>query len=416
MQDLSLNVLRLSKPSLVSTNQHYYAPDLSSSSALDAAQALDPLTNPVSTPIQLYGLSSCFTLPSSFGNIYLGETFSCFISVGNEGDVVVRDVGVKVEIQVGNNRMVLSDTVGTLGSSTTATPVTPNPALQPKRVSLIPGQTTSFLISHEIKDLGTHILVCSVHYTLAGERKYFRKFFKFQVLNPLAVKTKVHTVNNKEGEVVLMEVQVQNTTTTQLTFSQLKFEPSDVFMFTDLNTMDEQGVKKSIFESETLDIKETRQMLYLLTPKPGLEAQAKEKQELGKLDIVWRICMADIGKLQTAQLTRKLSVPTPFNVAVLSRPEEVYAEDVFSITFRVKNLLNDKARLSLVAVKNKMGSILIQGTSERMLGVLEKGAVKDVKVDFLGLYPGFYGVTGLRLVDRISGQEMDVDAGSVYIC
>ena len=44
------------------------------------------------------------------------------------------------------------------------------------------------VISHEVKELGTHILVCEVTYhSAAGEKLNFRKFFKFQVrrFNPL---------------------------------------------------------------------------------------------------------------------------------------------------------------------------------------------------------------------------------------
>ena len=38
------------------------------------------------------------------------------------------------------------------------------------------------MLGHEVKELGTHILVCEVTYTTAqGEKLIFRKFFKFQV-------------------------------------------------------------------------------------------------------------------------------------------------------------------------------------------------------------------------------------------
>ena len=38
------------------------------------------------------------------------------------------------------------------------------------------------VLSHEVKELGTHILVCEVTYSTAtSEKLNFRKFFKFQV-------------------------------------------------------------------------------------------------------------------------------------------------------------------------------------------------------------------------------------------
>lgn len=49
-------------------------------------------------------------------------------------------------------------------------------------------------------------LVCEVHYTTpAGLQESFRKFFKFQVLKPLDVKTKFY---NAETDEVYLEAQV----------------------------------------------------------------------------------------------------------------------------------------------------------------------------------------------------------------
>lgn len=49
-------------------------------------------------------------------------------------------------------------------------------------------------------------LVCEVHYTTpAGLPQSFRKFFKFQVLKPLDVKTKFY---NTETDEIYLEAQV----------------------------------------------------------------------------------------------------------------------------------------------------------------------------------------------------------------
>ena len=57
-----------------------------------------------------------------------------------------------------------------------------------------------------MKELGTHILVCAVSYVgPTGENLYFRKFFKFQVLKPLDVKTKFY---NADSDDVYLEAQV----------------------------------------------------------------------------------------------------------------------------------------------------------------------------------------------------------------
>ncbi len=50
-----------------------------------------------------------------------------------------------------------------------------------------------FYFIQKVKELGTHILVCEVFYNSAAKGKLnFRKFFKFQVMKPLDVKTKFY--------------------------------------------------------------------------------------------------------------------------------------------------------------------------------------------------------------------------------
>lgn len=71
---------------------------------------------------------------------------------------------------------------------------------------LHPDQTLDDVIHYEVKEIGTHILVCEVNYiSLAGLPQSFRKFFKFQVLKPLDVKTKFY---NAETDQIFLEAQV----------------------------------------------------------------------------------------------------------------------------------------------------------------------------------------------------------------
>ena len=72
-----------------------------------------------------------------------------------------------------------------------------------------PGQSIDHVLNHEVKELGTHILVCEVNYVAPSSGKMnFRKFFKFSVLKPLDVKTKFY---NAENDDVFLEAQVKHT-------------------------------------------------------------------------------------------------------------------------------------------------------------------------------------------------------------
>uniref|UniRef100_A0A2N9J1W4 Trafficking protein particle complex subunit 13 n=1 Tax=Fagus sylvatica TaxID=28930 RepID=A0A2N9J1W4_FAGSY len=123
------------------------------------------------------GLSSLLVLPQSFGAIYLGETFCSYISINNSSNFEVKDVVIKAEIQTERQRILLLDT--------TKSPVE----------SIRAGGRYDFIVEHDVKELGSHTLVCTALYNDGdSERKYLPQFFKFNVANPLSVRTKVRVV------------------------------------------------------------------------------------------------------------------------------------------------------------------------------------------------------------------------------
>ena len=121
------------------------------------------------------------TLPSSFGAIQLGETFSSCLAVNNEAGVDVSDIQLIVEIQTATTKVLLAEfSAGSDGV-------------------LKGGDTLETIVHHEIKELGQHVLACAVQYRLPpGARRparteeneedpsvqLFRKFYKFAVSRP----------------------------------------------------------------------------------------------------------------------------------------------------------------------------------------------------------------------------------------
>lgn len=183
---LALKVMRLTKPTLftnipVTCEEKDLPGDLFNQLMRD-----DPSTV---NGAEVLMLGEMLTLPQNFGNIFLGETFSSYISVHNDSNQVVKDILVKADLQTSSQRLNLSAS---------------NAAV----AELKPDCCIDDVIHHEVKEIGTHILVCAVSYTTqAGEKMYFRKFFKFQVLKPLDVKTKFY---NAETDEVFLEAQIQN--------------------------------------------------------------------------------------------------------------------------------------------------------------------------------------------------------------
>jgi len=149
-----------------------------SSAAILSLQGMKPLPGHPKTLRDLTHASELLTLPSSFGSIQLGETFSSCLCINNETEVGIEVVQARVEMQTVSNKVVLYETEGLAGNS------------------LAGGDTLERVVHHEIKELGQHVLACTVTYRLPPNARSvpgasedaadpslqtFRKFYKFAV-------------------------------------------------------------------------------------------------------------------------------------------------------------------------------------------------------------------------------------------
>ncbi|RXG51940.1 Trafficking protein particle complex subunit 13 [Armadillidium vulgare] len=160
---LSLKVMRLTRPSLFTGVSVTCDPRDIPGDILNIE-----CKNDMAIPQPDTGIGQVLLLPQSFGNIYLGETFACCICVHNSSNDVVYDVALKAILQMSNQRVPLLEEEET------------------DLTQLAPDDLINKIIQHEVKEIGTHILVCAVHYKgIGGFEQSFRKFFKFQVLKPL---------------------------------------------------------------------------------------------------------------------------------------------------------------------------------------------------------------------------------------
>ncbi|KAL0093683.1 hypothetical protein F4703DRAFT_1730666 [Phycomyces blakesleeanus] len=378
---LSLKVLRLSRPLLATHSPVYYEGSPQSTPLVEGLESLlisdiaasHPIVAQNEIQIRDFGLSQILQLPSSFGNIYLGESFGTFVSVNNESEYAVHQVGVKIELQTSSQRFVLSDT--------TATP----------RTTLDPQTTYDATVTHEIKELGVHILVCSTHYTTPdGKKRHFRRVF--------------------------LEAQLQNVSAGPMYLERMRFEPSEHFDFNDLNGFyNSKGQLKegaSVFGDNFIHPQDVRQYLYLLTPRDkDNDRIARTTNALGKLDIVWRSAMGDTGRLQTSQLTRKPPLLEDIEIQPFWLTEgqvRVCLETPFQLGVRIRNYSGQNMKLVLSAIKTKMGSVLLSGLSSRQLGDLAPSCTTETQLEFFPLTPGLQRVTGLKVTDLITGKAVTI--------
>jgi hypothetical protein len=133
-------------------------------------QGAKPLESHPKTLRDLTHAIPLLTLPASFGEAHLGETFRSCLCLNNETNFVVYGVTVKVEMQTATTKLIIAELRGNMDASS----------------------TMETIVSHEIKETGQHVLGCSVTYSQPDsqapnnndrtrETRSFSKFYKFAV-------------------------------------------------------------------------------------------------------------------------------------------------------------------------------------------------------------------------------------------
>ncbi|KAL0838825.1 hypothetical protein ABMA28_016859 [Loxostege sticticalis] len=392
---VALKVMRLTKPALIS-------PKIVTCDSKDLPGNIlnNYLKDDATSVTQMETLAAgqFLLLPQSFGNIYLGETFSCYVCVHNETNQPVQSVSIKADLQTNSQRIPLS------------TQQSHSPTM------LDVDETLSDVIHHEVKDLGTHILVCEVTYmsnysTLAS----FRKFFKFEVMKPLDVKTKFY---NAESDDVYLEAQVQNITSGPITLEQVSLESSQQFSVKSLNEIVD-GL--SVFGDITLlQPQESCQYLYCLTPKENIAKEIKllsAAKNIGKFDIVWRSNLGEKGRLQTSQLQRMTTEYGDVRLTYEMLPSKATVDEPFDFKCKIVNASERTLNLILKLRSLPDSSMLWCGISNRKLGPLEPGKSVYVNLTALPINTGLHNITGLSLVDLFLKRTYDYDyLASIYVC
>ncbi|KAI8915070.1 hypothetical protein BC831DRAFT_438842 [Entophlyctis helioformis] len=165
---------------------------------------------------------------------------------------------------------------------------------------------------------------------------------------------------------------------------------------------------------DVLGQQDTRQYLYMLSPKVANDISSRLVPGLGKLDISWRTQLGQSGRLQTSQLSRKVPTVDLFEVTVVEQPDLIFVEQPFKLKIRMRNnVVGERLRLSIRGVKNKMTNVLLRGPNDIDVGTLDGAAHTDIDLEFFSLVAGLQRITGIQVTDKISGTTRDIDSLAV---
>ncbi|KAK6104135.1 hypothetical protein QQG55_15140 [Brugia pahangi] len=360
--------------------------------------------DPVDTTSQLIGSALCrltgqetadipigkyLMAPQKFENIYLGETFTFYVCVQNISDKFATDICIKTDLQTTSQRNALSS------------------QLQEANAVLKPGECLGEVITHEIKEIGQHILVCAVSYKTPKNEMYFRKFFKFPVTKPIDVRTKFYNAENND---VYLEAQIQNTSELPMVLEKVILEPSDFYLSSEISppetengTMDQSYLKPS----------DIRQYLFCLKPKTTDYSlnYFRKGTSIGKLDMVWRTGMGERGRLQTSALQRMAPGYGDLRLTIEKIPATVKALQSFRIVCRLRNCSFSERSLDLVLtldgkLQPNMAFCSISGVE---LGQLAPNSTTDFSIELLPLTLGLQSISGIRVTDTFLRRTYEHD-------
>lgn len=374
-----------------------------------------------------FALSSMLILPDSFGEIFLGNTFSSYISVINPYTCELRDVGLSANIQCANDRVELHDN----RYARTGKLPPPNP------VAVLPaGSSLDMVVDYPLNQVGNHVLRVGVSYVdpVTGESKSLRKFYRFAVQNPLVITFKQNSVPSQlqKGESTV-EAQIRNVSKLPLFVDSIKFLPLAPFMAEEMVV--EPVVKsKDVAQQSIQDLlaltcgpqtlvnpQEEVQRVFRVAYDPASDPSlltTQGSQNLGRLHVGWKTSTGEAGSVQSQPVMRKVPGGTgghaggaglvghsDVTVAVEELPKEVVVGQPFMAAMSVTNKSTRSLALQLQFRKELMRGVVCSSASHQNLGVMDGKTMKTVWVEFLPLVGGLQSLSGAVCVDIRSGQE-----------
>ncbi|TDH68959.1 hypothetical protein CCR75_000286 [Bremia lactucae] len=399
----TLKVMRLYKPAL-------YVQGVSGGSLLPTS-----LTESTATQHE-FALSSMLILPDSFGEIFLGNTFSSYISVINPYSCALRDVGLSANIQCANDRVELRDN----RYARTGKFPPPNP------VAILPaGSSLDMVVDYPLNQVGNHVLRVGVAYVdpVTGENKSLRKFYRFGVQNPLVISFKQSSSPQYEGETII-EAHIRNVSKLPLFLDSITFWPLTPFISEELTVHEDEMKIENASIEELLSVVDGAQTLvypqeelqrvfrvwYDPESDTTLPTTEEGSQNLGRLHVGWKTSMGEAGSVESQLVMRNLleetsEQPCDVTVAMKELPEKVIVGQPFLAAISVTNNTSRSMTLQLQFRKELMGGIMCSSASHQNLDIMEAKTIKDLWIEFFPIVAGLQTLASPVCVDTESGQE-----------
>lgn len=390
-----------------------------------------------------FAISQFLLLPDSFGDIYLGEVFSAYISVVNGlQEFNFYQIALAVRLQTANATHDLYDSRAMKGEKAVG-----------QARTLLPNESVDMVVQHTLSELGTHTLRVTVNYldNKTNELKPLRKFYRFNVLNPLEIRT----VCTDIGHAYVIQCQVTNITKSILYIDEIKIVPS----LKDMEFVQVQSPRPSSSSPTSVDAalelldpefmpmlmtEESYAYSFIVTkPAPG---HLTPGASIGTPEVKWCSCMGEHSYIRgdeilasAASISASGTTPRPpassttslpqgqapdtrgVRVQCVKSPSEAIVGELFEVVIRV---INDTGRQVSVQLQSRDGGVgnekgvqtpalsspndlglCVSGLSTQNLGLLEVAEYKDVTLTVFPLQSGLQALRSIVAIDASNNKE-----------
>ena len=358
-----------------------------------------------------FSISPFLLLPDSFGDIYTGEKFSAYIAVVNGiQDSAFHQVSLAVRLQTANATFDLYDCRASDG------------IISGQSKILNPNENIDMVVQHTLTELGIHTLRVSVQYisNRSNEPKTLRKFYRFNVLQPINILSSAHESNDK----IMIQSKLTNLTKSPLYIDEAKLIPTSH----NINVINITAPisNKIGFENNTINMDSWPMLLpdesyaysYIL---PKLNTSTS----IGYIEVKWYSYMGEYGitkgdeiitghKLSNSTFNKIDNIELPgIKIECLNYPTSAIIGKEFEISIRVINNTKEPVVLQLRGKDSYISNLQdkdnnINGISKRRSRT-ESNNLSNITMDMIGQSIFITGLTCTNLGVVCSGDYIDTN-------
>jgi len=414
----TLRVMRLFNPRLALTSVLPYCPYADGLRGGAASGPINSKSLMSVTDEPSFALSNLVVLPENFGAIYLGETFSGYISVLNQlPRTVLRQIVVQARLVGPNSKIEECEARLARGGE----PL-------PKEVvsELQPGQHIEMIVERLLTEVGNYHLRIGITYTPRDsatgrmlQPENMKKVYRFTVHSPIQVVTKCINICGSP----FAEVQITNSSKTTLHLESIAFLPEEGYTAEmiliddpDKNSSPENCKPEALGvdqydKTRMLEPENGYQVVYRISRTDGQPIRkphpAVIEVSIGQLGISWTTAMGERGQMLTSPVSYKLPAIKEVDVKLEGIPARCFLGKVVSLGCIVTNYTEKEMDLQLQFRLDAMIGVYITGPSFQNLGNVKSGESVKCQVQFIATVGGLHPVKGIYIVDLVTGHEFD---------